>query len=167
MEVRILQSILRLCKSKFTLMSLPWLIQSYSWGSEEEALSLESVWVLLQVHTTFPSVISKSFVKEAFKRKKFIDDELARTVADLVMVRYDLKHHLLQNWTLEKRDFKFLMLRLFIKDILPFAEGKHTRSKSTRRPSSERNYQDAVRNQLSSNFVDQTHLTQHPEGVLL
>ena len=52
---------------------------------------MESVWVLLQVHTTFPSVISKSFVKEAFKRKKFIDDELARTVADLVMVRYDIK----------------------------------------------------------------------------
>jgi len=59
------------------------------------------------------------------------------------------------------------MLRLFIEDILPFTERKHTRSKSTRRPSSERNYQDAVRNQLSSNFVDQIHLTQHPEGVLL
>ena len=69
--------------------------------------------MLLQVHTTFPSVISKSFVKEAFKRKKFIDDELARTVADLVMVRYDLKHHLLEFYGTEftKKETKFLMLR--------------------------------------------------------
>ena len=70
-------------------------------------MSLESVWVLLQVHTTFPSVISKSFVKEAFKRKKFIDDELARTVADLVMVRYDISTTIYKTEFLKKETLSF------------------------------------------------------------
>ena len=63
----------------------PAIVNAYEWAEAEP--SLESLWVLLQIHSKFPSVMTKQFVVETFKRKKFIDEQLALSISQLVMVR--------------------------------------------------------------------------------
>ena len=53
---------------------------------KSKAMSLELVWLLLEIHTKFPNVFNKERTKEVFERKKFIGQELIKDVADLLMV---------------------------------------------------------------------------------
>jgi hypothetical protein len=58
-----------------------------STGLKSKALSLELIWLVMEIHTKYPNVFNKERTKEVFERKKFISQEFIKEVADLLMVR--------------------------------------------------------------------------------
>ena len=49
-------------------------------------VKIETLWLLLEISAKFPKIPPKSYVQEHFGRKKFLSDELASEVADVLMV---------------------------------------------------------------------------------
>ena len=63
----------------------PKLVSACAWKGS--SAKIESLWLLLELNSAFPSIPSKSFLKEHFKRKKLISEELPGEIAEVLMVR--------------------------------------------------------------------------------
>ena len=53
-----------------------------------KTLSLELLWLILEINAKFPKVFNKERTHEIFERKKLIGQELIKDVAELLMVRF-------------------------------------------------------------------------------
>ena len=53
-----------------------------------KALSLELLWLILEINSKFPNVFNKERTYEIFERKKLIGQELIKDVAEMLMVRF-------------------------------------------------------------------------------
>ena len=130
----------------------PAIVNAYEWAEAEP--SLESLWVLLQIHSKFPSVMTKQFVLETFKRKKFIDEQLAVSISQLVMV------------SAAALSFRLKSLNKKVSDL---AERHHANPHFARRTCAERHCQIPllVINQPGPSPVDKTHRLQHAKDFVL
>ena len=63
----------------------PKLVSACAWKGS--SAKIESLWLLLELNSAFPTIPSKSFLKEHFKRKKLISEELPGEIAEVLMVR--------------------------------------------------------------------------------